>query len=125
MITLEFVETENVLKIRTEGKISLEEAIEMVREIGENKDLPRKLHMLEFALNADWLVGQQGLPELMKELKVQSNKFEQIRHAVLHLDPVHKALTNLVNKELVEGNYVRRILPNEKIARLWLFEDQN
>lgn len=125
MIALKFNESENVLKIQTEGKISLREAIEMIQQIGKDDSLPRELYMLEFALNADWDVGQEGLPELIRVLKEESTKFSRIRHAVLHLDPVHHAYSSLLNKVFTKGNYTRKILPTEKMARTWLFDGEN
>ena len=57
---------------------------------------------------------------IIERLKSHLFKFNSIRHAVIHLDPVNTAFASLVAERLSGGNYFLKVFSNEEYALHWL-----
>lgn len=125
MKTAKFIKEEGLLYIQNDGVVSYEETKTLFSTVFIDSNLPRHLRVLDNAQNAIFDFNLEGIPDILATFRIHLNEYENIRHAIVHLDPVKKAYTELLQRDFQFENYQVAIFPTESSARQWLFSNSD
>ena len=120
MIEYKFNEIEETLFITVSGNFGINHMFKAIDSFADDTSLPRKLRILEDARYSNVTFTEEEIQSIIERLKSHLFKFNSIRHAVIHLDPVNTAFAMLVGDRLSGGNYVLKVFSTEDFALHWL-----
>jgi hypothetical protein len=120
MIEYKFNEIEETLFISVSGTFGIEHMFKAIDSFTEDNSLPRNLKILEDARFSNVTFTEEEIQSVIERLKSHLFKFNSIRHAVIHLDPVNTAFAMLVGDRLSCENYILKVFSNEEYALHWL-----
>jgi hypothetical protein len=111
---------EGLLSMKVSGIVNFEDMTESLRLLCENDKLSRNLRILEDAREARITFTEKQIPELIARIRKVEKKYQSIRHAVIHTDPINTALALLMSRHLGPERYELEVFSTESGARLWL-----
>ena len=120
MIDYTFNKSEGILLITVRGTFGINHMFKAIDSFSNDSSLPRDLKILEDARFSNVTLTEDELHLIIERLKSHLFKFNSIRHAVIHLDPVNTAFASLVAERLSGGNYFLKVFSNEEYALHWL-----
>jgi len=122
MITNTFNQEEGILYSIRSGKVTLDEFMQTVEEIGSSTQLPRRLLTITDASNSDLDIGMDDLPIILEQLQKHLPNYESIHDAVIHNDaPTDVAIGIFFEKvSSVIPNYKFKIFTTIEAAKHWL-----
>lgn len=120
MIEYKFNEIEKVLHITVSGTFGIDHMFKVIDSFANDSSLPRELKILEDARNLNVTFTEEEIQLLIERLKSHLFKFNSIRHALVHLDPVNTAFATLVSERLSGDKYLLKVFSNEEYALHWL-----
>ena len=120
MIEYKFNESEEILFITLSGNFAINHMFKAIDSFSNDNSLPRNLKILEDARYSNVSFSEEELQLIIERLKSHLNKFNSIRHAVIHLDPVNTAFAILVGERLSGGNYILKAFSSDEFALHWL-----
>ncbi|MEI6755295.1 MAG: hypothetical protein WCK78_19325 [Paludibacter sp.] len=120
MIEYKFNEIEETLHITVSGIFGIEHMFKEIDSFANDNSLPRKLKILEDARNLKVTFTEEEIQLLIERLKSHLIKFDSIRHALVHLDPVNTAFAMLVSERLSGDKYFLKVFSDEEYALHWL-----
>jgi len=120
MIEYKFNEIEETLFITVSGTFGINHMFKAIDSFANDNSLPRKLKILENASHSNVTFTEEEIQLIIERLKSHLFKFNSIRHALVHLDPVNTAFTMLVGDRLSGNNYILKVFSNEDYALHWL-----
>jgi predicted TIM-barrel fold metal-dependent hydrolase len=125
MISREFDATEGILHVRTEGRISAAEMLESLKKVSEHiSDIPVLL-VLEDATNASAFFSVSEVFTIMNHLEEVLTHAGEIKHAVVHTDPVATALAVLASRINWIKKYRISVFSTPEAAREWLLTEKS
>ena len=116
MIKYNFNEDLQILEVKYEGVINIEDFIKHNQFISENDLLPRKLKILTDARNANYDLSSDSIHKLIEILEPGFTKFEFIKGALLHSKPKETAYSILVEVEQKYNNYSHKVFTTKEAA---------
>jgi len=122
MINYHFDKKENVLLVKFEGEVRLEEVYRYIVEIRENKDVPQKLKILSLAEGSQFAqrLGKKELLGLLEENKKSLARRDYIYDAFVVSGPFETAL-GIYYRELNKiENYRFNVFSTKEAALKWL-----
>jgi len=120
MIEYKFNEIDETLYITVSGTFGINHMFKEIDSFANDNSLPRKLKILEDARNLSVTFTEDEIQLLIERLKSHLFKFDSIRHALVHLDPVNTAFAMLVSERLSGNNYLLKVFSDEEYALHWL-----
>jgi hypothetical protein len=120
MIEYKFNEIDETLYITVSGTFGINHMFKEIDSFANDNSLPRKLKILEDARNLNVTFTEDEIQLLIERLKSHLFKFDSIRHALVHLDPVNTAFAMLVSERLSGNNYLLKVFSDEEYALHWL-----
>lgn len=120
MIEYKFNEIEEVLFITVSGTFDINHMYKAIDSFADDNSLPRKLKILEDARYSNVTFTEEEIQLIIERLKSHLLKFDSIRHAVIHLDPVNTAFAMLVGGRLSGDNYILKVFSTQAYALHWL-----
>ena len=120
MIEYKFNEIEEILLITVSGNFGINHMLKVIDSFAGDDSLPRKLKILEDARYSSVIFTEEEIQLIIERLKSHLFKFNSIRHAVIHLDPVNTAFAMLVGDRLSGENYILKVFSYEDYALHWL-----
>ena len=120
MIEYKYDESEETLFITVSGTFGINQMFKAIDSFADENSLPRKLRILEDARYSNVTLTEEELQLIIERLKSHLYKFNFIRHAVIHLDPVNTAFAMLVSDRLSSRNYVLKVFSTKEYALHWL-----
>jgi len=120
MIEYKFNETDEILFITVSGTFGIYHMFKAIDSFADDNSLPRKLRILEDARYSNVTFTEEEIQLIIERLKSHLFKFDSIRHALIHLDPVNTAFAMLVGDRLSGGNYILKVFSDEDYAIHWL-----
>ena len=120
MIEYKFNEIEETLYITVSGTFGIEHMFKEIDSFANDNSLPRNLKILEDASNLSVTFTEEEIQSIIERLKSHLFKFNSIRHAVVHLDPVNTAFAMMVSERLSGDNYILKVFSDEEYALHWL-----
>ncbi|MEI7492670.1 MAG: hypothetical protein WCK92_14815 [Bacteroidota bacterium] len=114
---------DDILYSEVRGKVDFESMIEKAESLGKMTGLPKKLKILEDAWDSVPLFKISDIPALMKNLESQLDRFDSVRHAVLHSDPTSTAFTLMADHFRKSHKYRIRVFSTIIAAKEWLERD--
>lgn len=120
MIEYKFNESEETLFIAVSGTFGINHMFKTIDSFADDNSLPRNLKICEDARYSNVTFSEDEIQLIIERLKSHLFKFNSIRHAVIHLDPVNTAFATLVGNRLSGGNYVLKVFSSEEYALHWL-----
>lgn len=122
MISNTFNKEEGILYSIRSGKVTLEEFLKTVEEVGSNKEYPRKLLTITDASNSDLEITMDDFPVIIEQLKKYLPDFTSIHDAVIHNDAPTDVAIGLFFEQVsaVIPNYNFKLFTTLEAARNWL-----
>ena len=120
MIEYKFNEIEETLYITVSGTFGIEHMFKEIDSFANDNSLPRNLKILEDASNLSVTFTEDEIQLIIERLKSLLFKFNSIRHAVVHLDPVNTAFAMMVSERLSGEKYLLKVFSSEEYALHWL-----
>ena len=120
MIEYKFNEIDETLYITVSGTFGINHLFKAIDSFADDGSLPGKLKILEDARYSNVTFTEEEIQLLIERLKSHLFKFDSIRHAVIHLDPVNTAFAMLVGDRLSGGNYILKVFSDKDYAFHWL-----
>ena len=120
MIEYKFNEIEETLYITVSGTFGIEHMFKEIDTFANDNSLPRNLKILEDASNLSVTFTEDEIQLIIERLKSHLFKFNSIRHAVVHLDPVNTAFAMMVSERLSGDKYLLKVFSSEEYALHWL-----
>jgi len=120
MIEYKFNKSEEILFMTLSGNFAINHMFKAIDSFSNDNSLPRNLKILEDARYSNVAFSEEELQLIIERLKSHLYKFNSIRHAVVHLDPVNTAFAILMGERLSGGNYLLKAFSTDEIALHWL-----
>ena len=121
MIHSKFNSEKGILKSKLVGVITLENWIDDIIEVGNDKNLPKKLLILTDATEAFFEFNESDIPDAIKIIERVVYKFEFIKEALVQNNPHVTALSMLYEIELAKfENFEYKIFSTFEAANRWL-----
>ncbi len=120
MIDYTFNKSEGILLITVSGFFGINHMFKAIDSFSNDDSLPRDLRILEDARFSNITLIEDELHLIIERLKSHLFKFNSIRHAVIHLDPVNTAFAGLVGDIFSGGNYILKVFSEQEYAIHWL-----
>jgi hypothetical protein len=120
-----------MIEIRTDDKglllfakddaiVSLKDMLYGLDYLEMNDSLPRNLRLLEDSTNVTVTFVVNDLDKILKRIHEVSEKYESIRHAVLHDSPVNTAYAFMMEKYIRDNRYKLKVFSTMSAAMAWL-----
>jgi hypothetical protein len=120
MIEYKFNVIEKTLFITVSGSFGIDHMLKAIDSFANDISLPRNLKILEDASFSNVTFTEEEIVLLTERLKSHLFKYNSIRHAVIHLDPVNTAFAMLVAERLSGVKYILKVFSDEAFALHWL-----
>lgn len=122
MIKNTFNKEENILYSIRSGKVTLDEFLQTVEEIGTNKEYPRRLLTITDASNSDLEISVDDLPLILDQLKKYLTNYKSFHDAVIHNDLPNDVAVGMFFEQVskVIPNYQFKLFTTQEAAKRWL-----
>lgn len=91
-----------------------------IEKIKNNQLLSRDLIILEDARDAKAHLSLEEVDQLLELMSKTANKYNSIKHAVIHNNPESTAIALLFEHRITNPNYKLRVFYTEEAATQWL-----
>ncbi len=109
-----------ILFVKSNPVVQLEDMLNGLDYLQKNSDLPKDLRILEDATNVKVAFVISDIDILIKKMHKVIQKYNTIRHAVIHDSPENTAYAMLIHANKISDDYMLRIFSTRKEALLWL-----
>ncbi len=122
MIKSEFNKEKNYLHIEYFGSISPEDMQNLILEIIENKNLPRKLRIMIDSSQAEFNHQISDVDKVVSFLREKISSFDLVMEAMVINKPIETAFSMLYQELTfsLEGKYIHKIFTIKEVALKWL-----
>jgi hypothetical protein len=86
-----FSEKDKILYVKNQSDVSIDKMVLALKAIIENKDYPRRLKILEDAIDVRAAFNFNDLEKLKPGIEEVKKKYDQIVHAVVQNNPINVA----------------------------------
>ena len=118
-----FDPVKGILYTRSNGITHLEDMLKGINSLAANNLLPRKLKIIEDALEAITTFSAREISIITKRLEEVLIEYTSIRHAVVHIDPKNTALSILIAMKVNNPKYCLATFSTMKAAQEWILSD--
>ena len=103
------------------GAFTIDDLISHYISVGENNQLPRKLHVIVDYTEAEFIFDIDDLDELAKTVRQNIINYKYVKAAILHTKPYEQAIS-MMFESLVKDipNFYTAIFTTKKAAIRWL-----
>lgn len=123
MIIKEFDIEKGLLVVKYIGEITINEILDYIISIANDKTLPRDLKIIEYTYNVKYNLNLKEIPIIINELKKQMHKFKRIKMCIIHTNPRAIAYYMLFMKKTAIKNYTTNLFSSENAAKRWLLNE--
>ena len=120
MVEHRFNAEKGVLYALVTGKIEFEEMMERAEMLGQRKDLPRDLKILEDAREAIAGFGVSEIKPMLRNMEKHLHNYDSVRHAVVHSNPLNTAFALMADQFRKDKKYRIRVFSTVEAAEKWL-----
>ncbi len=120
MKNVHYNQLNGILFVNDDENVSLNSMLNALQFLEETDYLPNNLKILESAISSTITFSETDLPVLVEYAKNKLNRFNSVRHAVVHSNPTNTAFAIIVSEELAEIDYKLMVFSSEADALLWL-----
>ena len=122
MINYHFDKENNILTVKFEGEITIEDMYKHILDLRENKTLPQRLKILSVTTDAKWSekVGRKELLSFLEENKISLAQREFIYDAYVISGTFETALGILYKELNKTGNHKFEVFSTKSAAINWL-----
>lgn len=111
---------EGVLYVYFEGKIEIHELLRYIKMLGDSKELPRNLNILNDFRNAEFSFKPSEIPLIGTQMKNYADNFKTVRVAAIYANPKETAYGQLIEQYSNVKNYTHKIFHTLESAKTWL-----
>lgn len=120
MIGSTFNEQLQIIEAKFKGAICLNEIVQFVKNIGENKFLPGICNIVIDATESHYTFGTEQLGKLAKSIEKNTSHFESLKGAVIHHNTEDTALSVILQHDFNYSKYQHRTFCTREAALEWL-----
>jgi hypothetical protein len=120
MVNYHFNDTDNILYVEVGGTITLQSMLDAIDKFTTDESLPDILNILEDSRNVNVKFSDDDLDKIRKKLIDQISRFQYVKHAVVHADPINTAIATIAENTFQLNNYYLKVFSSLKSAREWL-----
>ena len=107
-------------EVHYEGDIFLQDIIDFIHKLGQNKDLPSRLKTISFATTANFKFKHSDLRPIVEASNCISEKFDSFREAFIVNSPKSTVLvTTFKLMNVSSGSYRMEIFSTKEAALRW------
>lgn len=108
------------LFVKSKALVSLEDMLNGISYLENDKNLPRDLRILEDASQVEVSFNISDLTLIAEKMKEAAQAYNSIKHAVIHDSPKNTAFAYIVENKQDASNYFLSVFSTEKAALEWL-----
>jgi hypothetical protein len=120
MIEKKFDDKGFYLFIKSNPIVTLENMLNGLEYLQKDTTLPRDLRIFEDATNVEVTFDISVVDLLQEKMQEISQKYNSIRHAVIHNSPKNTAFAMLIGQNKIVDKYQVEIFYTEQAAYKWL-----
>lgn len=120
MIGSTFNEQLQIVEAKFKGEISLQEIMQFVCNIGENKFLPNVCNIIIDATESHYNFGVEQLDFLARSIENNTSRFNSIKGAVIHHNTDDTALSVTLQRDFNYSKYQHKTFCTREAALEWL-----
>jgi hypothetical protein len=120
MIKKKFDDKGFYLFIKSNPIVTLENMLNGLEYLQKDTTLPRDLRIFEDATNVEVTFDISVVDLLQEKMQEISQKYNSIRHAVIHNSPKNTAFAMLIGQNKIVDKYQVEIFYTEQAAYKWL-----
>ena len=120
MITWKFDKEKGILIVKYIGKITINEILDYIISVADDKTIPRDLKIIEYTDNIEYDFDVDDISKITNELQKQIEKFERIKMCIIHIKPIPTAYSMIYIRDTTIKNYTIKQFSSEKAAMKWL-----
>ncbi len=122
MITVEQDKKGTILFVKSKEIVSKEDMLQGLDFLLKNTKLPESIRILEDAIESEVTFTIKDVPSFIEKLRIVSQRFLSIKHAVIHKSPKNTALAMLIDSYNLEPIYKLGVFTTQNAALNWLNE---
>lgn len=119
---INFNSGEQILYVSQKGEVNFNDMLDKVEFLKSAEALPRKLRILEDALDSVSQISYDEIVLIAKKIDQMSEMYDYIRHAVIHNTPTNIAFSILTKEFIKSPKYDLRVFSNLELAKNWLID---
>ena len=116
-----FNEKENILYVKNQAEVTIDNMVLALNNIIENKDFPRRLKILEDAIDVKAGFNFNDLEKLKPGIEKFKKAYDQIVHAVVQNNPINVAYSKYMEIYLKDDTkYHFKVFSTVEAALEWI-----
>ncbi len=122
MVTFNYNEFDKILHVKANGVLEISDMVEASKYLLTNTQLPRKLRIIEDAIEATSNFSVSDMHILTENIEEITKHYINIRHAVIHDSPKSFALSFLMVKLISDKKYSFQSFSTLEAAKIWVMK---
>ncbi|MDA3893541.1 MAG: STAS/SEC14 domain-containing protein [Salinivirgaceae bacterium] len=120
MIGSTFNEQLQIIEVTFKGKIDLDELIQFIFNIGQNKYLPPSSKLIIDATRSHYSFGIDALEAIAKKIEANTLHFERLKGAFIHQNTRDTAISIYIERNKKFTSYEHKTFCTREAAIEWL-----
>lgn len=120
MITRKFDKEKKILIVKYIGKITINEILNYITSVADDKTLPRDLKIIEYTDDIEYDFDVNEISEITNELRKQIKKFDSVKMCIIHTKPLPTAYSVIYIRESTIKDYTIKLFSTKEAAMQWL-----